>query len=214
MHRKRISIRPYRYWLGALVPATLVAGYFQPYAGFVVPVVMLAALGTAALGGGRRFCGHCCPRGSFLDTWLGRLPRRPLPPPFRGPLRWVVMAGLLAFMAWRLAQNPVDLSHWGRVFWVMCLATTAVALGLAVLYRPRAWCVVCPVGSMSTLLRRPRYRIDLPEGCRSCRLCDKVCSVGLLPSQGVWGPAAADCLQCGACSEACPLLQQRGRLAA
>lgn len=211
---RRIPVRPYRYWLGGLVPAVLAAGFVTPYAGFVVPVVMLAALGTAALGGGRRFCGRYCPRGSFLEAWLGRLRRRPLPAAFRGPLRWAVMVALLAFMVWRLAENPADPAHWGRVFWVMCLATTAVALALAAVYRPRAWCVVCPVGSMSTLLRRPRHRIDVPEGCRGCKLCDKACSVGLAPSRGIRGTAAADCLQCAACTEACPLLPEGGRLAA
>ncbi len=206
----RIPVRKYRYWLGALVPAVLAGGYFSPYLALVVPVVMAASLGSAALGRGRRFCGHACPRGSLLDGWLGWLPRRPLPPLFRGWFRWVVLVALMGFLVWRLGQASGSLTHWGRVFWVMCAVTTAAALALAARYRSRAWCRVCPIGTLAGSLGRTEPFFSPPEGCRECGVCDRACPMGLSPSRGLPGRSAGDCLQCGACAAACPVLRSPG----
>lgn len=203
---RQVPVKAYRYGLGAVVPAVLVGGYFNPYVGLVVPAVMAASLGFAALGRGRRFCGHYCPRGSFLDGWLRWLPRRrPLPEWTRGGFRWAVLAVLMGFLGWRLAQDPASVAHWGRVFWFMCAVTTAAALALAALYRSRAWCAVCPIGTLAGSLQRPQPLFTPPEGCRQCGACDRACPLDLSPSRGLAGRAAGDCLQCGACAAVCPV---------
>ena len=42
--------------------------------------------------------------------------------------RWLLFAGLMGFMVFRILQNPTDIHHWGRVFWLMCVITTVVGV--------------------------------------------------------------------------------------
>ncbi len=206
-HKVKVKVKPYRLWLAVMVPAVIIGGFFEPLLGLVVPVVMLAALATAFSGGGRRFCGNYCPRGSFLDGWVARLPSFGLKMPDVKVARWVVAALLMGFMVWRISLNPTDIKHLGNVFWTMCLLTTAMALVLAALYRQRAWCMICPVGSFSTLAKTTKFEIPVPEGCKKCNLCSKACPIGLHPAKGIHG--SSECLQCGACTSVCPVLKKK-----
>lgn len=204
------SISKYRLWLGAVVPTVLAGGFFWPYAGLIVPGVMAGGLGTAALGKGRFFCGYACPRGAFLGEWLRGLRQRRVPPPLRTRVRWLLLPLLLGFMGWRLWSGPFTGAYVGQVFWTMCVVTTALALLLALAYRSRAWCAVCPIGTLSSVLRQPSPYFRPPEKCVGCRLCDKACPIDLEPSRGLQG-SAGDCLRCGVCARACPLTRKSSR---
>lgn len=199
---------PYKWGLGLVVVLVLSLGWKYPAIGFVVPVVMLSAIVTG-LFKGRYFCGHFCPRGSFLDTYMARIGgRRPIPAAMRSVrLRPLVSLAMIGYMVWRIAAAPGDALHWGRVFWEMCLITTLIGIALAVLFRPRAWCALCPIGTLQMALGggRQRWRID-GEACVSCGLCQKSCPLSLPVArdkeQGVIG--SRDCLKCGLCAEVCP----------
>lgn len=201
----RAKVKSYRLWLAAVVPLVIVGGFLSPLFGLVVPAVMAAALTIAFSGRGRFFCGNWCPRGSFLDGWVARIPGLRLPSPDLKKARWYVTAALMAFTAWRISQNPGDPRHWGGVFWTMCLVTTVAALVLAALYRHRAWCMVCPVGSLSTLAKTTDFAIPVPKGCRGCKVCDRACPINLEPVKGIHG--TNECLQCGACTSVCPAVK-------
>ncbi len=50
---------------------------------------------------------------------------------------------------------PGWLSHLSYRFYSMMLSSTLLGVALSRIYRPRAWCAVCPVGSLSnTLLKK------------------------------------------------------------
>ncbi len=196
-------------WLLAGVMLTVLAlGWKYPLLGFIVPVAMLGGM----LGGaqrGRYVCGNLCPRGSFFDTFFAKFgPKREIPEKLFGlPLRWTLMAGLMGFMVFRLAQNLSSLEHWGLVFWQMCLVTTAAALVLGVLYRPRTWCAVCPVGTVGSATGGMKMQLSVAASCRSCSLCEKNCPMGLqitdFKEQGAMNHP--DCLQCSTCVHVCPV---------
>ncbi len=46
-------------------------------------------------------------------------------------------------------QGPLFLMHLSYRFYSMMLSTTIIALVLSRIYRPRIWCAVCPVGTLS-----------------------------------------------------------------
>lgn len=50
--------------------------------------------------------------------------------------------GLPQLFAW---DTPNVLLHLGYRFYSMMLTTTTVGLFLGTLYRPRAWCNICPI---------------------------------------------------------------------
>lgn len=196
-------------WLLASVMLTVLAlGWKYPLLGFVVPVAMLAGM----LGGvmrGRYVCGNLCPRGSFFDTFFAKFgPSRPIPEKLFGmKFRWLVTAALMSFMTYRLAQNLGSLEHWGLVFWQMCLVTTAAALLLGVVYRPRTWCTVCPVGTLANAAGGGKMQLTVADSCRSCKLCETSCPMGYAISDFKTDGFMQnrDCLQCETCVHVCPV---------
>jgi len=185
---------------------TIAFGWKWPVLGFTVPVAMATGIGGSFLRG-RYVCGNICPRGSFYDTFFRFIGgNRPVPSFFAGMrFRWGAMAILMSMMALQIAQNPGDPLHWGRVFWLVCLVTTAIGVGLGLYYRPRTWCSFCPVGTMANAIGGDKDRLVIGTNCRSCGTCEKSCPMdfniatykteGVLPNR--------DCLKCSACVESC-----------
>ncbi len=197
----------HRWLLATVMLIVLGLGWKYPLLGFVVPVAMLSGM----LGGifrGRYVCGNLCPRGSFFDTFFAKLgPTRPIPEKLLNmKLRFVVLIGLMGFMTYRLAQNPGNIEHWGLVFWQMCLITTLAAMILGVMYRPRTWCAVCPVGTIGNAAGGGRYQLTIAAACRSCGRCEQSCPMGHqiadFKEQGY--SRERDCLQCSSCVNVCP----------
>lgn len=196
----------YKWLLSLVVVAVLLLGWRFPALGFVVPVVMATGMGGGVFRG-RWVCGNLCPRGSLLDTWLGALPRRPLPEWMgAAAFRWGVLAALIGLMVAQLAVDPGNWQHWGIVFWRMCLVTTAAALILAMSFTSRGWCRICPVGTVAAQAGKGKMSLQIASSCRSCGACERVCPMhldivahrhaGTLPHR--------DCLKCSTCMKACP----------
>ncbi len=209
--KPRINVaRRTRQWLLApLVVITLAFGWRYPLVGFIVPLVMVIGL----IGGvirGRYVCGNWCPRGSFLDRVVSLVsPKRPIPDFLRGSaFRWTLVAVLMGLMVYRISLNPGDIMHWGRVFWMMCLITTAIGVSLALFLHPRAWCSICPMGTMQNALGGHKHQLKIDaSACTSCGLCARACPFGLAPVEhrdhGIMEDR--DCLKCAECTAACPV---------
>ncbi|WP_429884354.1 4Fe-4S binding protein [Geoalkalibacter halelectricus] len=187
---------------------TIALGWKYPLLGFSVA----AAMATGMIGGvlrGRYVCGNLCPRGAFFDRMVAPFaPRGKVPAFMRGmPFRLTVLAGLMGFMVWRIAQNPGDLNHWGFVFWTMCALTTAVGLGLAFTLHPRAWCAICPMGTMQNLLGGHKQRLQIASSCRACGKCEGACPMNLsiAADKKLGALQDRDCLKCPECIAACPV---------
>jgi len=191
-----------------IVLATLSLGWWFPWLGFSVPLVMLAGV-VGSLFNGRYVCGHLCPRGAFYDRWVAPLSaRKPIPSWFRSrAFRWILFAGLMGLMVARILQNPGDPLHWGRVFWMMCLVTTGIGLPLALWVHPRSWCSFCPIGTVQSAIGGHKQRLRISaQLCRECGLCEKACPMGLSIAEHrhVGELPHADCLRCSECIGVCP----------
>lgn len=200
--------RRLRQWLLApIVVVTIALGWKYPWLGFAVPVAMLMGIAGGFVRG-RYVCGNLCPRGSFFDRLIAPLAaRREIPARLRSmPLRWGVLALLMGFMTWRLAADPADLDHWGLVFWSMCAITTVVGVVLALIFHPRSWCAVCPVGTLSNVLGGGRRQLGIDPDCRECGRCQQSCTFDLpiVRHKGAGVVQERDCLQCSVCAESCP----------
>jgi len=195
----------------ALLPVVIVTiglGWWIPWLGFSVPLVMITGL-VVSLFRGRYVCGNLCPRGSFYDRVVARFSRkRQVPRWLRSTtFRWIVFAALMGFMVFRVLQNPLDPLHWGRVFWMMCVVTTAIGIPLALFFHPRTWCSFCPIGTAQNALGGGRGRLRISaDACRACRICEAACPMGLTIAKhrelGVL--PHRDCAKCSECVAVCP----------
>ncbi|MDH7601446.1 MAG: 4Fe-4S binding protein [Armatimonadota bacterium] len=194
-----------------LAPITIIVialGWRYPLLGFAVPIVMLTGIAGAFING-RYVCGHLCPRGAFFDRIIAPLsPGRPIPAFLRTkPLRWTLVVLLMGFMTYQIAQNPGDVYHWGRVFWLMCVITTGAGVLLAVINQ-RTWCALCPIGTIQAAIGGSKGELLIdPETCRECGACEKVCPINIPivkhKAEGV--VREPDCLRCPECIRVCPV---------
>jgi ferredoxin len=79
-------------------------------------------------------------------------------------------------------------------FLTMLGVSTLVAVGLGVVYHQRAWCQICPAGTIAHAVHRiaeafgrdpaPRVEVDA-EACLSCGRCGTVCRQEITP--GAYG---------------------------
>ncbi len=198
---------PHRWLLAGVMIVVLALGWKYPLLGFIVPIAMLGGMVGGMLRG-RYVCGNLCPRGSFFDSLFAHFsPQKSLPEKlFRMPLRWLIMTILMSFMAYRLAQNPTDINHWGLVFWQMCLITTSIAIILGSLFRARSWCAICPVGTVANATGGSKRELTISNNCRSCGHCETNCPMGhtIASHQEVGTIQNRDCLQCSTCINVCP----------
>jgi polyferredoxin len=196
----------YRWLLALFMIIVISAGWKYPLLGFAVPAAMLIGMGGGPLRG-RYACGNICPRGSFYDTVFSHIGgNHPVPGLLLSPLfRWSVMAVLMSFMTWRIAQNPGDWRHWGTVFWSMCLITTAIGIPLGMMYRSRSWCSFCPVGTTAAALGGHKYQLQIADDCRQCGSCEVQCPMGfsIAEHRADGSLPHHDCIKCSSCVTAC-----------
>lgn len=144
-------------FLWILVPlAVTVGALFWPPVGILLPALILfAAIST--LFSRRWFCRVACPRAHWLPPLLGKISRRKTAPAFlRSPgLRGALAVFMLICSVGQLRRLWGYWDALGLFFQGMCLLTLAAALVLGIIFRPRAWCLPCPMGALQDWIRPP-----------------------------------------------------------
>ena len=74
-----LKITPY---MGPLVIIVSIAGLWYPLLGYFM-LLVFGAIFLIAPFRGRWFCGNLCPRGSFMDFWVGKVSEKRKIPFFR-----------------------------------------------------------------------------------------------------------------------------------
>lgn len=140
----------------AFVTAIAAGGWFVPELGFALAALMLLALVLSLFGPRKRmFCSMACPRGRALGFVMkgvarGRsLPKFALSPGFRKALCGFMMLCVVG----NLARNGAGMAGAGRVFWYLCLVSLSGGIVLGYFFKPRAWCAVCPLGTLQDTVR-------------------------------------------------------------
>jgi ferredoxin-type protein NapH len=190
-------------YLGIIVLIISIGGIFYPKLGYFLMLVF-ATLMIIAPFRGRWFCGNLCPRGSFVDFWLGPISRKAKIPAtmrtmwFRVP----IFIALMGFMIFRIIQTQGVIDKIGMVFVTLCIMTTSASIIFGVFIAPRAWCSFCPMGTLQRTLGGSKYQLKVDKKrCIECAKCQKVCPMQLPVNEILNKP---DCIKCARCIEACP----------
>ncbi|KJJ83703.1 4Fe-4S ferredoxin iron-sulfur binding domain-containing protein [Candidatus Omnitrophus magneticus] len=91
----------------------------------------------------------------------------------------------------------------------MLTSTTFVGIVLALIFHQRIWCLMCPIGTMSSWLGKNKYPLKIDSKlCVDCKICGKVCPIEIEPYKFKNSPKKtvqdADCLKCASCVNICP----------
>jgi ferredoxin len=181
-------------WLGVGFVLLLAGGVvYPPVAVAGIGVCMVGAVGLGARRG-RYWCDGFCPRGGLLDTSVRLFSKgRPAPDVLTHPLvRFGVLVAIFANLVVGIVAawgDPVGMS---MPFVRMLVVSTLAALVLGVTYHERAWCLVCPAGTMANVANRiaellgreraPRIAVD-DEACVDCGQCTRVCRQEIAPNE-------------------------------
>lgn len=201
-------------WFWILLIAFCGVGLFVPYVGIAALICMLAPV-IIAFFKGRMWCGNFCPRGSFSDIILSRFSLKKEAPKFMKSswFRNLFLVLLLGAFAVQLAFAWGNALAVGQVFVRMVLITTLITVVLGILFYQRAWCTICPMGTMAYYVSKTEasktkasHIVFNADNCRGCNICSKNCPVGIniLDHKKQGKILDADCLKCNACVEKCP----------
>lgn len=148
--RRPIPVKTW--WFLAAALLVMIGGWFIPILGLAVPVIMVLALVTKFIRP-RWFCAKACPRAAVLSHLGPRVSRYRKVPAwlYSDGMRQAGCAFLLVCFVGQTLRLASNFEVLGRFFWAVCVVTFALSLLLAVLYKPRAWCAVCPLGTLQTM---------------------------------------------------------------
>lgn len=193
----------------ALFLPILALWYFVPAIWYSILVCMIAWLWIAQWQW-RKWCDWFCPRWSFLDAYVMRLsPQKKLPNWFYSyKFRLSFIWALFTFLLYNIYNAYPDLSNIWFAFVKTLTITTILSLILALIWRARSWCVICPVWTMSWLIWWGRWalKVDIWK-CINCSMCEKVCPMWLAPykDKSIWTLQSKDCIRCWTCIKNCPV---------
>lgn len=147
--QKKPWIRSIQGWSWVITAAWMVtANLWHPF-GLFGFACMLSPLLIALSGRGKMHCGRVCPRGSFIWLLTKKISLRRERPAFMGTRAfhwalWGCMMGTFAcLLVWAI---PRGIDTLGYTILVFMEAATGLALIFGVVFAPRAWCAVCPMG--------------------------------------------------------------------
>ena len=176
----------------------------------VVAVVCMVAPLVVAVFKGRFWCGNLCPRGNFYDKIVAKFSNKKSVPKFlkSSYFRAFVVLFMMSMFTIGIRKNWGDLYGVGMVFYRIIVVTTVIGIVLSLFFNHRTWCHFCPMGTLASVIARVRKSknvLHVSETCVSCKLCEKKCSLGIVPYEYKANALEhPDCIQCGKCVAACP----------
>ena len=204
-------------WIWVVLLAFCIVGLIYPVIGLLAIICMMAP-SVVAIWRGRMWCGRLCPRGSFNDIVLTKMSRnKAIPKLVKSKwFRNLFLVVLMSAFAIQLVLAWGNLAAIGGVFVRMIIITTLITVILGITYSHRAWCMMCPMGTMASWVTGIRDKTKktsnnnkvtfIKDKCVSCNLCSKECPMGInvLSSKNAGAVDHPDCIKCNRCVYKCP----------
>lgn len=189
------------------LPAVIVGGWFYPPIGFALLICMVGAIGIS-LYNGRSWCDWMCPRGSFYDLFLEKVSRKlRIPGVFKTNwFRSLILGTLITALGVQIYIAWGDSKGIGLAFVTVLTVTTTIGIVLGAVFKPRAWCQICPMGTLGSWISKGKKPLYVSEQCMDCKKCAKVCPMQLAPYENKSDAMTdGDCIKCSSCVAACPV---------
>lgn len=140
----------------------LIANIWPPF-GLYGFVCMFTPIIIALSGRGKMSCARICPRGAFIGKFTPIFSRKKVMPTwmhtrkFRFILWTVMMGSFICLMFWAAPKGVYTL---GKAVLYFMEAATLIAFFTGIIFKPRSWCTVCPMGFSSGNIRNLLIKVN------------------------------------------------------
>lgn len=119
-------------------------------------ICMGAPIYHAAKGKGKIHCAKYCPRGSFFQKFLSQISlRNNLPAKIKtDTFRYALIILMLTLMFVSLYQAGMDIKKISFTIFRFMLVSTIVGIFMGIIYKPRSWCTICPMGTITGKIKK------------------------------------------------------------
>lgn len=203
LKKKRNRLQKYT-WVG--LPLVVIGGWFFPKLGYLLLGCMAGAV-VIALYKGRAWCNWMCPRGSFYDIFIKKISAgKNIPSLFRKKsFRILVLTVLISALGFQIYMAWGNADKVGLAMVIVLTVTTSIGILLGIIFHQRAWCLICPMGTLANFISTGKQPLRVLSSCVDCQVCEKVCPMQLKPYEyknSVMGDN--DCVKCSLCVTVCP----------
>lgn len=106
---------------------------------------------------GKIHCSHYCPRGSLLGKFLKNLSMEQNMPSwakskFSKNILLIIMMIMFSFSLYHANQEGFNIMKTGFAIFRMMTVSLAVGIIIGIIFKPRSWCQVCPMGHATALI--------------------------------------------------------------
>ncbi len=141
-------------WSWTLMVLFLVLSIYDFKFGILGFICMTAPLYHVLKGDGKVHCQKYCPRGSILGRFLEKISMQNSLPKFMMKKAFKNVLLLLMISVFSFSMYHAGFNYNKIAFSVFRFMTISLILGfvLGVFFKPRSWCVICPMGHGSGLI--------------------------------------------------------------
>lgn len=123
-------------------------------------ICMGVPLYLAIRGGGRVHCAKYCPRGSLLGTFLEKISmKHNLPKSINNKVvKNLMLIWMIGMFSISLIMAGGDFTKSAAAILRMMTMSTAVGILMGVIFKPRSWCAICPMGYATGLIEKQQKK--------------------------------------------------------
>ncbi|MCL2186797.1 MAG: 4Fe-4S ferredoxin [Treponema sp.] len=159
----KLWIKTWQGWSWVITIAWMtIANIWHPF-GLYGLVCMFTPIIIALAGFGKMSCARICPRGSFIGlvtkpfaSFRLKRPEITFKKGFKFFLWALMMGSFIGLMVWTIPKG--DIYKTGFTILVFMEAATVIGIICGILFTPRMWCTICPMGNTTGTIRDMQYR--------------------------------------------------------
>jgi hypothetical protein len=116
-------------------------------------ICMTMPMYHAIRGRGKIHCSHYCPRGSILQKFLKQISfKNALPLPIRKHGKKALLTIMISLFSFSMYHAGPNIYRIGFALFRFMTASLALGVIMGIIFKPRSWCQVCPMGYATELL--------------------------------------------------------------
>jgi len=125
------------------------------YLGFLC---MIAPIALAISGKGKIHCSHYCPRGSFFGKFLSFVSMKNSLPSFMTTkwFKYTLFVAMFTSFGFCFYQMGIGVENVASAVLNMMIRSSLIGMIIGIVFMPRSWCKICPMGLVAGLIKDKR----------------------------------------------------------